>query len=136
VKKRGAEVGPFEEGCEWDNETRLDMLCAVLSRRGNVYLGDKDVFVNVVGGITVSDPAVDLAVCAAIKSVVRDEVLDRKYIYFGEVGLTGEVRGTWGLDSVVAEASRVGIRYYLALQRKKRVAWKIKVVENIKENFS
>jgi len=134
VVERGAEVGPLRRVANGIKKPRLDMLCAVLSRRGNVYLGDKDVFVNVVGGITVSDPAVDLAVCAAIKSVVRDEVLDRKYIYFGEVGLTGEVRGTWGLDSVVAEASRVGYKgIYVGNAKIKKSSMEIKVVENIRK---
>ena len=134
VVERGAEVGPLRRVANGIKKPRLDMLCAVLSRRGNVYLGDKDVFVNVVGGITVSDPAVDLAVCAAIKSVVRDEVLDRKYIYFGEVGLTGEVRGTWGLDSVMAEASRVGYKgIYVGNARIKKSSMEIKVVENIRK---
>jgi len=134
VVERGAEVGPLRRVANGIKKPRLDMLCAVLSRRGNVYLGDKDVFVNVVGGITVSDPAVDLAVCAAIKSVVRDEVLDRKYIYFGEVGLTGEVRGTWGLDSVMAEASRVGYKgIYVGNAKIKKSSMEIKVVENIRK---
>jgi len=134
VVERGGEVGPLRRVANGIKKPRLDMLCAVLSRRGNVYLGDKDVFVNVVGGITVSDPAVDLAVCAAIKSVVRDEVLDRKYIYFGEVGLTGEVRGTWGLDSVVAEASRVGYKgIYVGNAKIKKSSMEIKVVENIRK---
>jgi DNA repair protein RadA/Sms len=73
-----------------------------------VFLGNKDVFVNVVGGLSVSDPALDLAICAAIKSSVTDEALSKSRIYFGEVGLTGEVRGTWGVESVVAEAKRAG----------------------------
>ena len=134
VVERGAEVGPLRRVANGIKKPRLDMLCAVLSRRGNVYLGDKDVFVNVVGGITVSDPAVDLAVCAAIKSVVRDEVLDKKYIYFGEVGLTGEVRGTWGLDSVMAEASRVGYKgIYVGNAKIKKSSMEIKVVENIRK---
>jgi len=134
VVERGAEVGPLRRVANGIKKPRLDMLCAVLSRRGNVYLGDKDVFVNVVGGITVSDPAVDLAVCAAIKSVVRDEVLDRKYIYFGEVGLTGEVRGTWGLDSVMAEASRVGYKgIYVGNAKIRKSGMEIKVVENIRK---
>ena len=110
VVERSGEVGPLRRVANGIKKPRLDMLCAVLSRRGGVFLGDKDVFVNVVGGITVSDPAVDLAVCAAIKSAVKDSVLDRKSIYFGEVGLTGEVRGTWGLESVLLEASRVGYK--------------------------
>ena len=134
VVERGAEVGPLRRVANGIKKPRLDMLCAVLSRRGNVYLGDKDVFVNVVGGITVSDPAVDLAVCAAIKSVVRDEVLDKKYIYFGEVGLTGEIRGTWGLDSVMAEASRVGYKgIYVGNAKIKKSRIEIKVVENIRK---
>ncbi len=134
VVERGAEVGPLRRVANGIKKPRLDMLCAVLSRRGNVYLGDKDVFVNVVGGVTVSDPAVDLAVCAAIKSVVRDEVLDKKYIYFGEVGLTGEVRGTWGLDSVMAEASRVGYKgIYVGNAKIKKSSMEIKVVENIRK---
>ncbi|HQJ73433.1 MAG TPA: DNA repair protein RadA [Candidatus Dojkabacteria bacterium] len=134
VVERGAEVGPLRRVANGIKKPRLDMLCAVLSRRGNVYLGDKDVFVNVVGGITVSDPAVDLAVCAAIKSVVRDEVLDKKYIYFGEVGLTGEIRGTWGLDSVMAEASRVGYKgIYVGNAKIKKSSMEIKVVENIRK---
>jgi DNA repair protein RadA/Sms len=134
VVERGAEVGPLRRVANGIKKPRLDMLCAVLSRRGNVYLGDKDVFVNVVGGITVSDPAVDLAVCAAIKSVVRDEVLDKKYIYFGEVGLTGEIRGTWGLDSVIAEASRVGYKgIYVGNAKIKKSSMEIKVVENIRK---
>ena len=134
VVERGAEVGPLRRVANGIKKPRLDMLCAVLSRRGNVYLGDKDVFVNVVGGITVSDPAVDLAVCAAIKSVVKDEVLDKKYIYFGEVGLTGEIRGTWGLDSVMAEASRVGYKgIYVGNAKIRKSGMEIKVVENIRK---
>lgn len=110
VVERVGEPGPLRRVANGIKKPRLDMLCAVLSRRGGVFLGDKDVFVNVVGGITVSDPAVDLAVCAAIKSAVKDSVLDKDSIYFGEVGLTGEVRGTWGLESVLSEASRVGYK--------------------------
>ncbi len=69
-----------------------------------------DVFVNVVGGLTVTNPSLDLAICAAIKSAVKDKVLNRESIYFGEVGLTGEVRGSWGIDAVLSEASRVGYK--------------------------
>ncbi len=135
VVERGSEVGPLRRVANGIKKPRLDMLCAVLSRRAGVFLGDKDVFVNIVGGITVSDPAVDLAVCAAIKSAVKDEVLDRDYIYFGEVGLTGEVRGTWGLDSVLEEASRVGYKgVYIGDSNRKRSS-KIKtfVVKDIKK---
>jgi DNA repair protein RadA/Sms len=110
VVERGAEVGPLRRVANGIKKPRLDMLCAVLSKRGGVYLGDKDVFVNIVGGITVSDPAIDLTICSAIKSAVKDTKLDKEIIYFGEVGLTGEIRGTWGLESVLSEASRVGYK--------------------------
>jgi DNA repair protein RadA/Sms len=110
VVEREYEGGPLRRVANGIKKPRLDMLCAVLSRRGNVFLGDKDVFVNVVGGLTVNNPAIDLAICAAIKSAVKDNVLDRDTIYFGEVGLTGEVRGSWGVDSVLSEASRVGYK--------------------------
>jgi DNA repair protein RadA/Sms len=108
VVERESEAGPLRRVANGIKKPRLDMLCAVMSRKGGVFLGNKDVFVNVVGGLTVNDPALDLAVCAAIKSSVSDKVLPKSTIYFGEVGLTGEVRGTWGVDSVISEAVRAG----------------------------
>lgn len=108
VVERESEAGPLRRVANGIKKPRLDMLCAVLSRKGGVFLGDKDVFVNVVGGLTVNDPAIDLAICAAIKSSVGDQILPKSRIYFGEVGLTGEVRGTWGVESVVSEAIRAG----------------------------
>jgi len=108
VVERESEAGPLRRVANGIKKPRLDMLCAVMSRKGNVFLGNKDVFVNVVGGLTVSDPAIDLAICAAIKSSVLDKPLSKSVIYFGEVGLTGEVRGTWGVDSVIKEAERSG----------------------------
>lgn len=108
VVERESEAGPLRRVANGIKKPRLDMLCAVLSRKGNVFLGNKDVFVNVVGGLTVSDPAIDLAICAAIKSSVVDKPLSKSVIYFGEVGLTGEIRGTWGVDSVIKEAERSG----------------------------
>jgi DNA repair protein RadA/Sms len=108
VVERESEGGPLRRVANGIKKPRLDMLCAVMSRKGDVFLGNKDVFVNVVGGLSVNDPAIDLAICAAIKSSVSDEVLPKSRIYFGEVGLTGEVRGTWGVESVISEAVRAG----------------------------
>jgi DNA repair protein RadA/Sms len=108
VVERESEGGPLRRVANGIKKPRLDMLCAVMSRKGGVFLGNKDVFVNVVGGLTVNDPAIDLAICAAIKSSVEDEALSKSRIYFGEVGLTGEVRGTWGIESVISEANRAG----------------------------
>ena len=108
VTEREGEGGPLRRVANGIKKPRLDMLCAVMSRKGKVFLGNKDVFVNIVGGLNVNDPSIDLAVCAAIKSSVKDDILPKDKVYFGEVGLTGEVRGTWGVDSVLSEASRVG----------------------------
>ena len=108
VVERESEGGPLRRVANGIKKPRLDMLCAVLSKKGRVFLGNKDVFVNIVGGLNVSDPAIDLAVCSAIKSSVEDKVLPKDTLYFGEVGLTGEVRGTWGIDSIIAEAGRSG----------------------------
>ncbi len=108
VVDRESEAGPLRRVANGIKKPRLDMLCAVMSRKGGVYLGSKDVFVNVVGGLSVNDPAIDLAVCAAIKSSMNDSLVPRDVVYFGEVGLTGEVRGMWGVDSIVSEAKRAG----------------------------
>ena len=108
IIERDGESGPLRRVANGIKKPRLDMLCAVLMKKGNVFLGNKDVFVNVVGGLNVADPAIDLAVCAAIKSSVNDKILSKKTVYFGEVGLTGEVRGVWGVDSIIEEANRAG----------------------------
>lgn len=108
VVERESEVGPLRRVANGIKKPRLDMLCAVMSRKGKVFLGNKDVFVNVVGGLSVSDPSIDLAICAAIKSSVSDKSLSKKVLFVGEVGLTGEVRGTWGVESIIKEAERSG----------------------------
>ncbi|MCC7290414.1 DNA repair protein RadA [bacterium] len=110
VVDRGSEFGPLRRVANGVRKQRLDMLCAVLSRRGGVYLGDKDVFVNVVGGVEVGDPSLDLALCMAIKSASRDETLSSKSVYFGEVGLTGEIRRGGTYKTVAKEAKRLGYK--------------------------
>ncbi len=108
VVDRGMESGPLRRVANGIRKPRLDMLCAVMTKRGGIFLGDKDVFVNVVGGLLVDDPTLDLAVCAAIKAAVVDKILGKDIVYFGEVGLTGEVRSGWSLESVLKESKRVG----------------------------
>ncbi len=110
VVERESTGGPMMRIANGIKKPRLDMLCAVMSRKGGVFLGDKDVFVNIVGGLNINDPCIDLAVCAAIKSSARDKVLDKESVYVGEVGLTGEIRGTWGAGAIADEAQRVGYK--------------------------
>lgn len=116
-------------------KNRLDMLCAVLSRRGGVYLNNKDVFVNVVGGLRVDDTSIDLAVCAAIKSVLNEDPLDNKFLYVGEVGLTGEVRGCFGWDLIAKETKRLGYKGIYASNFLKSPLKTLKVIpiNNVKE---
>jgi DNA repair protein RadA/Sms len=88
------------------SKSRLQMLCAVLSRRGGVNLGNDDVFVNVMGGLRLDDPSVDLAVCMAIISAKKDKALKAESVYVGEVGLSGLVYPVFFSDRIKSEASR------------------------------
>lgn len=100
--------GPLKRVANGIKRPRLEMLCAVLSRRAGVFMGDKDVFVNIAGGINVDDPGLDMAIIAAIKSSVDDKVLGSKCIYVGEVGLTGGIRSYFGIEGIANESYRLG----------------------------
>ena len=87
---------------------RLAMLCAVAERRGGVQLHDRDVYVNVAGGLEIEDPAADLAVIAALCSSAGGRLLAEKCLFMGEVGLTGEVRPVGQLPLRLQEGARLG----------------------------
>lgn len=87
---------------------RLQLLCAVIQKCLNINLVDQDVYVNVASGLNVKEPAVDLAVCAAIISSYKGKALPSNVAYFGEVGLTGEVRKVVATDRRVKEAKLLG----------------------------
>ncbi len=87
---------------------RLSLLSAVLEKKLGLRLFDRDVFVNVAGGIKVVEPAADLGVVAAMASSYHDRPVDPKAVFFGEVGLAGEVRGVSRLDVRVREAAKLG----------------------------
>ena len=86
---------------------RLNVLIAVLSQHGGVNLADKDVYVNVVGGMKLSEPAADLAVVMAIASSAKQKPLKTKSVVFGEVGLSGEVRSISFTEARIKEAKRM-----------------------------
>ncbi|WP_338732478.1 DNA repair protein RadA [Mangrovimonas cancribranchiae] len=90
------------------NAKRLNMLLAVLEKRAGFRLGTKDVFLNITGGITVDDPAIDLAVVAAILSSNEDEALPSNYCFAAEVGLSGEVRPVQRVEQRILEAEKLG----------------------------
>lgn len=90
------------------NVKRLNMLLAVLEKRAGFKLGAKDVFLNVTGGITVDDPAIDLAVVAAVLSSNVDIAIDKRLCFAAEIGLAGEVRPVTRVDQRILEAEKLG----------------------------
>lgn len=93
---------------------RLNLLIAVLEKRTKLNLSDKDVYINVVGGLKLADPAADLAVAMAIASAAAGRKLDDKLVVFGEVGLGGEIRSATHVDKRVAEAKKLGFTQAIA----------------------
>jgi len=91
------------------DQNRLQMLCAILSKHAGLRLGEADVYVNVIGGLELREPAADLAVCAAIVSASKNAASAGPVVFAGEVGLGGEVRSVVGLDRRASEAKRMGI---------------------------
>ena len=87
---------------------RVNLLMAVLEKRAGIHLGSCDAYVNLTGGIRLSEPAVDLGVVLALVSSYRNRPVDEHVIIFGEVGLTGEVRGVNMAEQRVKEAARLG----------------------------
>ena len=93
---------------------RLNLLIAVLEKRTKLKLSDKDIFINVVGGLKLSDPAADLAVAMAIASASAGKKLSDEAVVFGEVGLGGEIRSAAGWHHRVKEAKKLGFTYAIA----------------------
>ncbi len=87
---------------------RLQLLLAVLEKRGGFHFGVKDVFVNIAGGIKVEDPSIDLAVICALLSSYEDEPLPANICFAGEVGLNGEIRAVNRIEQRIAEAEKLG----------------------------
>jgi DNA repair protein RadA/Sms len=90
--------------------SRVLLLTAVLSKRLGLKLFDQDVYVNVVGGLRIEEPAADLGVALAIASSLRDAPIDPELAVIGEVGLSGEVRGVGHLEQRLKEAAKLGFR--------------------------
>ncbi len=96
---------------------RLLLVGAVLARRIGLRLGDQDLFVNVVGGIQVEEPAADLAMAAAITSSLRDQPVKADTVLIGEVGLSGELRMVGQMPARLREAARLGFRTAIVPKR-------------------
>lgn len=105
---------------------RLNMILAVLEKRCNIGLGSQDIYVNVIGGIRVDEPAVDLAVAMAIVSNYKNKVIDNKTVFIGELGLTGEIRSINNFEKRVKEIEKMGYKKIYASKRQ---------IDNLKTNM-
>lgn len=94
----------------FDNK-RLQLLLAVLDKKGGFQFGMRDVFLNITGGLKVEDPALDLSIVAALLSSYEDNPLPDKVCFIGEVGLSGEVRSVQRLEQRVHEAVKLGMKF-------------------------
>jgi DNA repair protein RadA/Sms len=93
---------------------RLNLLIAVLERRTKLKLSDKDIYINVVGGLKLNDQASDLAICMAIASAAASRRINDGIVVFGEVGLGGEIRSVQSAERRVTEAKKLGFKQAIA----------------------
>jgi len=120
------------------DHNRVSLLVAVLDKICGLHLGASDIFINVAGGIKLTEPAVDLGVVAAMASSFLDKPIDGRTVVFGEVGLTGEVRAVSQIDSRIKEATRLGFARCLvpksaATQSAKSAKIELKTVSSLQE---
>jgi DNA repair protein RadA/Sms len=119
------------------NAKRLNMLLAVLEKRAGFRLGAKDVFLNITGGITVDDPAIDLAVVASILSSNEDVALQSDFCFAAEVGLSGEIRPVQRVEQRILEAEKLGFStVFVSKYNKialKNTAIKIQLISKIED---
>ena len=122
------------------NLKRLNMLLAVLEKRAGFKLGAKDVFLNITGGINVDDPAIDLAVVAAILSSNQDIAINPNVCFAAEVGLAGEIRPVSKIDQRILEAEKLGYKSFVTSKynkiSSKKHSIKLILVGKIEEAFA
>ena len=117
---------------------RLNMLLAVLEKRGGLKLSQKDIFINVTGGIKINDPAIDLAIICAVLSSNFDFPIPQKTCFIGEVGLSGEIRPVSRINERIKEVVKMGAEYiyvskYAKLNKTENGKYQIKKVVKVQE---
>ncbi len=117
---------------------RLNMLLAVLEKRGGLKLSQKDIFINVTGGIKINDPAIDLAIICAVLSSNFDFPIPQKTCFIGEVGLSGEIRPVSRINERIKEVVKMGAEYifvskYAKLNKSENGKYQIKKVVKVQE---
>ena len=123
------------------NYKRLNMLIAVLEKRMGLAIGSKDVFVNLVGGLKIDDPAADLSIICSIASSLMDNYIKQNIVLCGEVGLAGEVRSINRLDYRLNESILLGfveaiVPYHSINEKIKKIDIKTHPVKNVKDVFN
>jgi len=110
---------------------RLNLLIAVLTKRAGLNLTNQDVFINIVGGMAIREPAMDLAVAVAVASAYKNKPIKKELIVFGEIGLAGEVRNVDNVGERLKEAEKLGFKsVILPRQNKNNVkSGKIKLIQ-------
>ncbi|GAP71808.1 DNA repair protein RadA [Candidatus Symbiothrix dinenymphae] len=120
---------------------RMNMLLAVLEKRAGFKLGQKDVFLNIAGGLRVNDPAMDLSVISAVLSSSLDITIERETCLCGEVGLSGEIRPVNRIEQRILEAEKLGFKHIIIPQNNlkgfddKKLKINIKAVRKVEEAF-
>ncbi len=95
------------------DQRRLSILLAVLEKRAHLPVSANNVFINMAGGVKISEPAVDLAVCLSIVSSLKDKIIDNPTVVIGEIGLGGEVRSVGNIEKRIQEAEKLGFKNVL-----------------------
>ena len=106
----GSAYGTPQRSSTGFDTKRLNMLLAVLEKRFGFRLSAQDVFLNIAGGLRVEDPAIDLAVVAALISSQQDMPISNEFTFAGEVGLSGEIRAVNRIEQRIQEADKLGFR--------------------------
>ena len=106
---------------------RLQLLLAVLEKRGGFHFGVKDVFVNIAGGLKVEDPSIDLAIVSALLSSYEDTPINQHFCFAGEVGLSGEIRAVNRIEQRIAEAEKLGFEKVVVSKYNSKSLGKLKL---------
>ncbi len=113
----------------WDLN-RLAMIIAVLSTRTEIKYGDKEVYLNIAGGLKITEPAADMAVAAALISSLKNQPMPKKSVFFGEIGLSGEIRMVPQAESRIKEAEKLGFETaFVPKGVKSKIKTKLNVIE-------
>lgn len=110
---------------------RLQLLLAVLEKRGGFHFGVKDVFINIAGGIKVEDPSIDLAIVCALLSSYEDVPIPQHICFAGEVGLSGEIRAVNRIEQRIAEAEKLGFEKIIVSKYNAKSLGKLKFAINV-----